>query len=172
MWVNLFVALILEVSGAVIPQYLKKNLLKGPLLLFVAKQNDLELQQVSLGCLCFVLFFPQQNFVYKWDRSHSCSVTDVERIRYETSVQLIFKSVYTTVEFQIYSRSISSLNNCNLPFLHCRSQIQEPTEEELLCQLRKHPHLELHGWCHFSTLIKLWLLQRDLWYAHREVFKL
>lgn len=57
-----------------------------------------------------------ENFVYKWDRSHSCSVTDVERIRYETSVQLIFKS-----------------------------QIQEPTEEELLCQLRKHPHLELNG---------------------------
>lgn len=50
MWVNLFVALILEVSGAVISQHLKKYL-KRPLLLFVAKQNDLELQQVSLGCL-------------------------------------------------------------------------------------------------------------------------
>uniref|UniRef100_A0A3Q3XCF6 Ion transport domain-containing protein n=1 Tax=Mola mola TaxID=94237 RepID=A0A3Q3XCF6_MOLML len=57
-----------------------------------------------------------ENFIYKWDRSHSCSVTDVERIRYETSVQLMFKS-----------------------------QIQEPTEEELLCQLHKHPHLHLHG---------------------------
>ncbi|KAK2853396.1 hypothetical protein Q5P01_006057 [Channa striata] len=55
-----------------------------------------------------------ENFIYKWDRSHSCSVTDVERIRYETSVQLIFKG-----------------------------QIQEPTEEELLCQLHQHPHLNL-----------------------------
>ncbi|XP_044046194.1 two pore calcium channel protein 2 isoform X3 [Siniperca chuatsi] len=56
-----------------------------------------------------------ENFIYKWDRSHSCSVIDVERIRYETSVQLMFKE-----------------------------QIQEPTEEELLCQLHQHPHLHLH----------------------------
>ncbi|XP_061563786.1 two pore channel protein 2 [Cololabis saira] len=56
-----------------------------------------------------------ENFIYKWDRSHSCSVTDVERIRYQTSVQLMFKE-----------------------------QIQEPTEEELLCQLHQHPHLHLH----------------------------
>ncbi|XP_057696207.1 two pore channel protein 2-like isoform X6 [Corythoichthys intestinalis] len=56
-----------------------------------------------------------ENFTYKWDRSHSCSVTDVERIRYETSVQLIFKE-----------------------------QVKEPTEEELLCQLQQHPHLHLH----------------------------
>ncbi|XP_068429989.1 two pore channel protein 2 [Clinocottus analis] len=56
-----------------------------------------------------------ENFIYKWDRSHSCSVTDVERIRYETSVQFMF-----------------------------REQIQEPTEEELLCQLNRHPHLHLH----------------------------
>ncbi|XP_061612112.1 two pore channel protein 2 isoform X3 [Phyllopteryx taeniolatus] len=56
-----------------------------------------------------------ENFTYKWDRSHSCSVTDVERIRYETSVQLIFKE-----------------------------QVKEPTEEELLCRLRQHPHLRLH----------------------------
>lgn len=55
-----------------------------------------------------------ENFIYKWDRSHSCSVTDVERIRYETSVQLMF-----------------------------REQVQEPTEEELLCQLHQHPHLHL-----------------------------
>uniref|UniRef100_A0A665U7U1 Ion transport domain-containing protein n=1 Tax=Echeneis naucrates TaxID=173247 RepID=A0A665U7U1_ECHNA len=55
-----------------------------------------------------------ENFIYKWDRSHSCSVTDVERIRYETTVQLMFKG-----------------------------QIQEPTEEELLCQLHQHPHLHL-----------------------------
>ncbi|XP_037608085.1 two pore calcium channel protein 2 [Sebastes umbrosus] len=55
-----------------------------------------------------------ENFIYRWDRSHSCSVTDVERIRYETSVQLMF-----------------------------REQIQEPTEEELLCQLHQHPHLHL-----------------------------
>ncbi|XP_067350562.1 two pore channel protein 2 isoform X4 [Channa argus] len=59
-----------------------------------------------------------ENFIYKWDRSHSCSVTDVEKIRYETSVQLIFKE-----------------------------QIQEPTEEELLCQLHQHPHLHLR-WTH------------------------
>ncbi|KAI3376790.1 hypothetical protein L3Q82_000383 [Scortum barcoo] len=32
-----------------------------------------------------------ENFTYKWDRCHSCSVIDVERIRYETSVQLMFK---------------------------------------------------------------------------------
>uniref|UniRef100_A0A3B4XSY0 Two pore channel protein 2 n=1 Tax=Seriola lalandi dorsalis TaxID=1841481 RepID=A0A3B4XSY0_SERLL len=55
-----------------------------------------------------------ENFIYRWDRSHSCSVTDVERIRYETSVQLMFKYV------------------------------NEPTEEELLCQLHQHPHLHLH----------------------------
>uniref|UniRef100_A0A668AHI9 Two pore channel protein 2 n=1 Tax=Myripristis murdjan TaxID=586833 RepID=A0A668AHI9_9TELE len=56
-----------------------------------------------------------ENFIYKWDRCHSCSVIDVERTRYETSVQLIFKE-----------------------------QIQEPTEEELLSQLHQHPHLHLH----------------------------
>ncbi|XP_059180037.1 two pore channel protein 2 [Centropristis striata] len=56
-----------------------------------------------------------ENFIYRWDRSHSCSVTDVERIRYQTSVQLMF-----------------------------REQIKEPTEEELLCQLHQHPHLHLH----------------------------
>ncbi|KAI4830340.1 hypothetical protein KUCAC02_001976 [Chaenocephalus aceratus] len=56
-----------------------------------------------------------ENFIYTWDRSHSCSVTDVERIRYDTSVQLMF-----------------------------RQQIKEPTEEELICQLHKHPHLHLH----------------------------
>ncbi|TNM90522.1 hypothetical protein fugu_002811 [Takifugu bimaculatus] len=49
-----------------------------------------------------------ENFIYRWDRSHSCSNTDVERIRYETSVQLIFKS-----------------------------QVQEPTEEELLFRLSR-----------------------------------
>ncbi|KAM7406619.1 hypothetical protein PAMP_000989 [Pampus punctatissimus] len=56
-----------------------------------------------------------ENFTYRWDHSHSCSVTEVERIRYETSVQLMFKE-----------------------------QIQEPTEEELCRQLHKHPHLHLH----------------------------
>ncbi|KAK7912858.1 hypothetical protein WMY93_013069 [Mugilogobius chulae] len=55
-----------------------------------------------------------ENFIYKWDRTQSCSVVDVEKIRYETSVQLMFKE-----------------------------QIQEPTEEELLCQLHQHPHLHL-----------------------------
>ncbi|XP_041639550.1 two pore calcium channel protein 2 [Cheilinus undulatus] len=56
-----------------------------------------------------------ENFIYRWDRSHSCSVTEVEKTRYQTSVQLMF-----------------------------REQIQEPTEEELLCQLHQHPHLHLH----------------------------
>uniref|UniRef100_A0A3B3HRZ0 Two pore segment channel 2 n=1 Tax=Oryzias latipes TaxID=8090 RepID=A0A3B3HRZ0_ORYLA len=55
-----------------------------------------------------------ENFIYKWDRSHSCSITEVEKIQYETSIQLMF-----------------------------REQIQEPTEEELLCQLHRHPHLHL-----------------------------
>ncbi|KAG7268556.1 hypothetical protein CRUP_036313 [Coryphaenoides rupestris] len=31
-----------------------------------------------------------ENFIYKWDRSHSCSVTEMERTRYETSIQLMF----------------------------------------------------------------------------------
>lgn len=55
-----------------------------------------------------------ENFIFKWDRSHSCSVTDVERIQFETSLQLMFKG-----------------------------QIQEPTEEELLNRLHHHPHLHL-----------------------------
>ncbi|XP_037102550.1 two pore calcium channel protein 2 isoform X3 [Syngnathus acus] len=59
-----------------------------------------------------------ENFTYKWDRSHSCSVTDVDRIRYEATVQLMFKE-----------------------------QVKEPTEEELLCQLQQHRHLHLH-WGH------------------------
>uniref|UniRef100_A0A672ZA64 Ion transport domain-containing protein n=1 Tax=Sphaeramia orbicularis TaxID=375764 RepID=A0A672ZA64_9TELE len=54
-----------------------------------------------------------ENFIYKWDRSHSCSVTDVEP-------ELM-----------------------DVVFLF-REQIQEPTEEELLCQLHQHPHLHLH----------------------------
>ncbi|XP_056464504.1 two pore channel protein 2 [Gadus chalcogrammus] len=56
-----------------------------------------------------------ENFIYKWDRSHSCSVTDMEKTRYETSVQLMFKE-----------------------------HIEEPTEEELLRQLQQHPHLRIH----------------------------
>uniref|UniRef100_A0A8C7FMQ9 Two pore channel protein 2 n=1 Tax=Oncorhynchus kisutch TaxID=8019 RepID=A0A8C7FMQ9_ONCKI len=55
-----------------------------------------------------------ENFIYKWDRSVMCSVADVERTGYETTVQLMF-----------------------------REQIQEPTEEELLTQLHQHPHLHL-----------------------------
>ncbi|XP_038556941.1 two pore calcium channel protein 2 [Micropterus salmoides] len=65
-----------------------------------------------------------ENFIYKWDRSHSCSVTDVERISYETSVQLMFKE-----------------------------HIQEPTEEELLCQLHQHPHLHLHWHQHLPAVV-------------------
>uniref|UniRef100_A0A8C8H168 Two pore channel protein 2 n=1 Tax=Oncorhynchus tshawytscha TaxID=74940 RepID=A0A8C8H168_ONCTS len=55
-----------------------------------------------------------ENFIYKWDRSVMCSVADVERTGYETTVQLMF-----------------------------REQIQEPTEEELVTQLHQHPHLHL-----------------------------
>lgn len=52
----------------------------------------------------------------------------------------------------ILLKSIWSHNNSDWSFSHCRSQIQEPTEEELLCELRKHPHLELNEW-HLSTQI-------------------
>ncbi|KAL4642030.1 two pore calcium channel protein 2 isoform X1 [Arapaima gigas] len=55
-----------------------------------------------------------ENFIYKWDRSCTCTVSDVERIGYETTVQLLF-----------------------------RKHVQEPTEEELLIQLHQHPHLHL-----------------------------
>ncbi|XP_066504025.1 two pore channel protein 2 [Hoplias malabaricus] len=55
-----------------------------------------------------------ENFTYKWDKSHTLSVSDVERTRYETSVQQMF-----------------------------RQHIQEPTEEELLVQLQQHRHLQL-----------------------------
>lgn len=37
------------------------------------------------------------------------------------------------------------LTSC-LSLHSCREQIQEPTEEELLCQLHQHPHLHLHWW--------------------------
>ncbi|XP_059372836.1 two pore channel protein 2 [Carassius carassius] len=55
-----------------------------------------------------------ENFTYKWDRSNALSVEDVERIAYQSTVQLIF-----------------------------REHVQEPTEEELLTQLQHHPHLHL-----------------------------
>ncbi|XP_064169569.1 two pore channel protein 2-like isoform X2 [Anguilla rostrata] len=55
-----------------------------------------------------------ENFIYKWDRSHACSVADVERTGYQTTVQLMF-----------------------------REHVQEPTEEELLTKLQQHPHLHL-----------------------------
>uniref|UniRef100_A0A671K4D9 Two pore calcium channel protein 2-like n=1 Tax=Sinocyclocheilus anshuiensis TaxID=1608454 RepID=A0A671K4D9_9TELE len=55
-----------------------------------------------------------ENFTYKWDRSNALSVEDVERIAYQSTVQLIF-----------------------------REHVQEPTEEELLAQLQQHPHLHL-----------------------------
>ncbi|KAJ3594115.1 hypothetical protein NHX12_006447 [Muraenolepis orangiensis] len=55
-----------------------------------------------------------ENFIYKWDRSHSCSGTEMEKTRYEASVQLMFKE-----------------------------HIEEPTEEELLRQLQQHPHLHI-----------------------------
>ncbi|KAL1007060.1 hypothetical protein UPYG_G00081360 [Umbra pygmaea] len=55
-----------------------------------------------------------ENFIYKWDRSVTCPVEDVEWTGYESTVQLMF-----------------------------REHIQEPTEEELLSQLHQHPHLHL-----------------------------
>uniref|UniRef100_A0A672KPN2 Two pore channel protein 2 n=1 Tax=Sinocyclocheilus grahami TaxID=75366 RepID=A0A672KPN2_SINGR len=55
-----------------------------------------------------------ENFTYKWDRSNALSVEDVERIAYQSTVQLMF-----------------------------REHVQEPTEEELLAQLQQHPHLHL-----------------------------
>uniref|UniRef100_A0A3B4ECC6 Ion transport domain-containing protein n=1 Tax=Pygocentrus nattereri TaxID=42514 RepID=A0A3B4ECC6_PYGNA len=55
-----------------------------------------------------------ENFTYKWDKCHALSVSDVERTRYETTVQRMF-----------------------------REHVQEPTQEELLVQLQQHPHLHL-----------------------------
>ncbi|XP_067304419.1 two pore channel protein 2 [Pseudorasbora parva] len=55
-----------------------------------------------------------ENFTYKWDRSNTLSVEDVERIAYQSTVQLMF-----------------------------RDHVQEPTEEELIAQLHQHPHLHL-----------------------------
>uniref|UniRef100_W5MCH1 Two pore channel protein 2 n=1 Tax=Lepisosteus oculatus TaxID=7918 RepID=W5MCH1_LEPOC len=55
-----------------------------------------------------------ENFIYKWDRSHQCSIAEVEQTGYETTVQLMF-----------------------------REHIQEPTEEELVSRLHQHPHLHL-----------------------------
>uniref|UniRef100_A0A3P9AIW2 Ion transport domain-containing protein n=1 Tax=Esox lucius TaxID=8010 RepID=A0A3P9AIW2_ESOLU len=57
-----------------------------------------------------------ENFIYKWDRSVTCPVEDIEWTGYESTVQLMF-----------------------------REHIQEPTEEELLSQLHQHPHLNLTG---------------------------
>ncbi|XP_055070337.2 two pore channel protein 2 [Misgurnus anguillicaudatus] len=55
-----------------------------------------------------------ENFTYKWDRSNTLSVAEVEMIAYQSTVQLMF-----------------------------REHVQEPTEEELLAQLQQHPHLHL-----------------------------
>ncbi|MBN3308656.1 TPC2 protein, partial [Amia calva] len=55
-----------------------------------------------------------ENFIYKWDRSHHCTVSEVEQTGYQTTVQLMF-----------------------------REHIQEPTEEELVSKLHQHPHLHL-----------------------------
>ncbi|TRZ01941.1 hypothetical protein DNTS_032274 [Danionella cerebrum] len=55
-----------------------------------------------------------ENFTYKWDRSNGLSVEDVEKIAYQSTVQLMF-----------------------------REHVQEPTEEELVAQLHQHPHLHL-----------------------------
>uniref|UniRef100_A0AAY4EDD2 Ion transport domain-containing protein n=1 Tax=Denticeps clupeoides TaxID=299321 RepID=A0AAY4EDD2_9TELE len=55
-----------------------------------------------------------ENFTYRWDRSNTFTVTDVERTAYQTTVQLIF-----------------------------RQYIKEPTEEELVTSLQQHPHLHI-----------------------------
>ncbi|KAJ8413103.1 hypothetical protein AAFF_G00106850 [Aldrovandia affinis] len=55
-----------------------------------------------------------ENFIYKWDRSLASSVSEMERTRFRTTVQLMF-----------------------------REHIQEPTEEELMAHLHLHPHLHL-----------------------------
>ncbi|KAJ8340530.1 hypothetical protein SKAU_G00351630 [Synaphobranchus kaupii] len=55
-----------------------------------------------------------ENFIYKWDRNHACSASEMENTRLQTTVQLMF-----------------------------REHIQEPTEEELMSQLHQHPHLNL-----------------------------
>lgn len=52
---------------------------------------------------------------------------------------LVLKSQLTS-----FSNPSSFLHD--LLVLLCREQIQEPTEEELLCQLHQHPHLHLHWW--------------------------
>lgn len=62
----------------------------------------------------------------------------------------MFKYVLPLLLNFILLKSIWNHNNSDWSFSHCRSQIQEPTEEELLCELRKHPHLELNEW-HLST---------------------
>ncbi|KAG9352141.1 hypothetical protein JZ751_020554 [Albula glossodonta] len=56
-----------------------------------------------------------ENFIFKWDRSHESTVSEMERTRFRTTVQLMF-----------------------------REHIQEPTEEELMSQLHQHPHLHLN----------------------------
>ncbi|XP_052009879.1 two pore channel protein 2-like [Xyrauchen texanus] len=58
-----------------------------------------------------------ENFTYKWDHCNALSVGEVERIVFQSTVQLMF-----------------------------REHVQEPTEEELLAKLQQHHHLHL-GWC-------------------------
>uniref|UniRef100_A0A673W8K3 Two pore channel protein 2 n=1 Tax=Salmo trutta TaxID=8032 RepID=A0A673W8K3_SALTR len=41
-----------------------------------------------------------ENFIYKWDRSVTCSVADVERTGYETTVQLMFRQENSPWSFQ------------------------------------------------------------------------
>ncbi|XP_076879816.1 two pore channel protein 2 [Brachyhypopomus gauderio] len=55
-----------------------------------------------------------ENFTYKWDKSHALSMSEVEKMHYETTVQLMF-----------------------------RDHVREPTEEEIAIQLRQHRHLHL-----------------------------
>uniref|UniRef100_A0A7N6FGZ6 Ion transport domain-containing protein n=1 Tax=Anabas testudineus TaxID=64144 RepID=A0A7N6FGZ6_ANATE len=60
-----------------------------------------------------------------------------------SSVMWVNLFVALILEFCNPSSSPSLFPHNLLVFL-CREQIQEPTEEELLCQLHQHPHLHLH----------------------------
>ncbi|XP_064423094.1 two pore channel protein 2 [Latimeria chalumnae] len=55
-----------------------------------------------------------ENFIHKWDRSHHQGLSEDQQIKYQLTVQLMF-----------------------------RNDLEEPTEEELLEKLHQHPHLQL-----------------------------
>uniref|UniRef100_A0A8C2PTG7 Two pore segment channel 2 n=1 Tax=Cyprinus carpio TaxID=7962 RepID=A0A8C2PTG7_CYPCA len=98
-----------EVSGSLVFNKFPECYNKWSLVYFVAWWLTSSVMWVNLFVALIL-----ENFTYKWDRSNALSVEDVERIAYQSTVQLIF-----------------------------REHIQEPTEEELLAQLQQHPHLHL-----------------------------